>query len=149
MAMAAAALAGAGLSGRRPKRRLPDPFLLCAPDTKPLPLGISALYLDLDGVFADFERAVFEFLGKKPNEMRARDMWPPLAQLKYPGFFGSLPPMPGADVLWELLAPYKPIILSGLPLGKRLRDCNSFPFCWSPCRYHVQEAGQHRRSVYG
>jgi hypothetical protein len=86
MAMAAAALAGAGLSGRRPKRRLPDPFLLCVPDMKPLPLGISALYLDLDGVFADFERAVFEFLGKKPNEMRARDMWPPLAQLKYPGF---------------------------------------------------------------
>jgi hypothetical protein len=73
------------------------------------------LYLDPDGVLADFDRGVREVTGRRPEELRARDMWRALARA--PDFFGTLALMRDAEALWEFCRPHEPTILTGLPLG--------------------------------
>ena len=77
------------------------------------------LFLDADGVLADFDRGARELLGAKPNAFIARHgqgtFWKRLA--KAPDFYASLPKMPDADVLFEAVKHLKPTILTGLPLG--------------------------------
>jgi hypothetical protein len=77
------------------------------------------LYLDCDGVLADFDRGAEAILGMKPNAYRHRHnigkMWAKLASA--PDFYGSLPLMPGATELFGTVKHLDPIILTGLPLG--------------------------------
>lgn len=74
------------------------------------------LFLDLDGVLADFDRGVEALLGRPPVGMEPRRMWPALA--RSPGFYENLQWMPDGRVLWEASIPANPVILTGLPLGK-------------------------------
>lgn len=73
------------------------------------------LFLDLDGVLADFEHGVWLATGKRPDELPARVMWRALA--RHPDFYGALAFMHDAPELWRFCAPYRPTILTGLPLG--------------------------------
>jgi len=77
------------------------------------------LFLDADGVLADFDRGACELLGAKPNAYIARHgsgaFWKRLASAK--DFYASLPKMPDADVLFGAVRHLKPTILTGLPLG--------------------------------
>jgi hypothetical protein len=73
------------------------------------------LYLDLDGVLADFDRGVEAVTGRRPEEMPRREMWRALARA--PDFYGTLELMHDAEVLWEFCRPHEPTILTGLPLG--------------------------------
>lgn len=73
------------------------------------------LYLDLDGVLADFDRGVEAVTGKRPDQLTTRQMWRALA--RHPDFYGTLEMMHDAQVLWEFCAPYDPVILTGLPMG--------------------------------
>jgi hypothetical protein len=72
------------------------------------------LYLDLDGVFADFDLAVFRHTGKWPHELDDKVMWERLDQI--PGFYVDLPPCFGSAMLWEALGGYGPVFLSGVPM---------------------------------
>lgn len=74
------------------------------------------LFLDLDGVLADFDRGVKAVTGKRPEELKLRDMWRALA--KAPDFYGTLEFMHDAEELWEFCRPFRPTILTGLPLGR-------------------------------
>ncbi len=74
------------------------------------------LFLDLDGVLADFDRGVEDLLGRAPHSLEPRRMWPALA--RSPGFYEHLQWMPDGRLLWEACAPAHPVILTGLPLGK-------------------------------
>lgn len=78
---------------------------------------MEALYVDLDGVLADFDRGVLELCGLPPRhvDLSIRQMWRALA--KAPDFFGSLELMPDAMTLWERCLPLAPTILTGLPHG--------------------------------
>ena len=76
------------------------------------PAGLR-LFLDLDGVMADFDRAAVAILGAPPDEVPPNVMWSRLA--RHPDFFGSLPLMPDALELWRFAAPYQPTILTGAP----------------------------------
>jgi len=76
----------------------------------------SRLFLDLDGVLADFDAGVQKLTGKLPHELEDRRMWPVLA--KTPGFYEHLPWMADGRALWEFSLPFQPVILTGLPLGK-------------------------------
>jgi hypothetical protein len=76
---------------------------------------VLTLFLDLDGVLADFDRGVHEVTGKRPEELSLRSMWRALARA--PSFFETLALMEDADVLWHFCAPFRPTILTGLPLG--------------------------------
>jgi hypothetical protein len=73
------------------------------------------LFLDLDGVLADFDRGVRAVTGRRPEELKLREMWRALA--KAPDFYGTLEFMHDAEVLWEFCRPFRPTILTGLPLG--------------------------------
>ena len=77
------------------------------------------LFLDCDGVLADFDRAATELLGMAPDHFQARhgnrEFWKRLANAK--NFYGSLPKMADADELFEAVKHLKPTILTGLPLG--------------------------------
>lgn len=78
------------------------------------------LYLDCDGVLADFDRAATELLGMAPRMFEKRhglsDFWRELA--RHPDFYGTLPLMPGAMRLFEAVKHLDPVILTGLPRGK-------------------------------
>jgi hypothetical protein len=74
------------------------------------------LFLDLDGVLADFDAGVARASGKTPADLDPRRMWPLLA--KTPGFYDLLPWMADGRELWEFARGYQPTILTGLPLGR-------------------------------
>ena len=77
------------------------------------------LFLDADGVLADFDLAVRRLLGARPKEFIARHgrgtFWKRLA--KAPNFYGSLPEMPDARTLFDAVKHLEPTILTGLPAG--------------------------------
>jgi 5'-nucleotidase len=71
------------------------------------------LFVDSDGVFADFDRHVFNEFGRWPNELGDALMWS-LVQ-KTPGFWGDMPLKAGAHELWEFVKPFAPTVLTGCP----------------------------------
>jgi hypothetical protein len=78
------------------------------------------LFLDCDGVLADFDAGAVRLLGMRPREFEARhgkrEFWRRLATAK--GFYANLPLMPDATELFEGVKHLSPTILTGLPLGK-------------------------------
>jgi hypothetical protein len=77
------------------------------------------IYLDCDGVLADFDRAATELLGMPPRSFEKRRgigaFWRELA--RHPDFYGTLPLMPDAMRLFEAVRHLDPVILTGLPRG--------------------------------
>ncbi len=78
-------------------------------------MTIERLFLDLDGVLADFDRGVEEITGERPDNLSVKQMWKALA--RHPDFFGTLEMMEDAQHLWDYCEPYDPTILTGLPRG--------------------------------
>ena len=77
------------------------------------------LFLDADGVLADFDLGVRKLLGMSAKQFIAKHgrgtFWKRLATAK--NFYGILPVMPDARLLFDAVAHLKPTILTGLPLG--------------------------------
>lgn len=83
---------------------------------------MARVFVDLDGVLADFDAGALAVLGMAPKDYQqvhgAAVMWKKLAST--PDFYTNLPVIDGAlamlDVIWE----ESPLtqILTGLPLGK-------------------------------
>ncbi len=74
------------------------------------------LFVDLDGVLVDFEAGVRQATGKEPALLEPRQMWPVLART--PGFYEKLSWMKDGQELWDMVLPFSPVILTGLPMGK-------------------------------
>jgi 5'(3')-deoxyribonucleotidase len=78
------------------------------------------LFLDADGVLADFDLGARKLLGMKPKEFIAKHgrgtFWKRLANAK--NFYGTLPEMPDARLLFDAVKHLEPTILTGLPLGR-------------------------------
>ena len=78
------------------------------------------LFLDCDGVLADFDSGVKKLLGMSAGEFERRHsrgaFWARLA--KSPDFYARLPLMPDAQLLFDAVEHLHPTILTGLPLGK-------------------------------
>ena len=78
------------------------------------------LYLDCDGVLADFDRGATQLLGMPPRIYEKRHgiaaFWRELA--RHPDFYGSLPLMSDALILFDGVRHLDPIILTGLPRGR-------------------------------
>lgn len=77
------------------------------------------LYLDCDGVLADFDRGATELLGMSPSAYQKKygvaGFWRAIA--RHPNFYGSLPLMPDAMELFAAVRHLLPVILTGLPRG--------------------------------
>jgi len=77
------------------------------------------IYLDCDGVLADFEGAATRLLGLPPLEFQARhglkEFWRRLHRA--PGFYAGLPELPDARELYDGVRRLDPVILTGCPRG--------------------------------
>ena len=77
------------------------------------------IYLDCDGVLADFDKGAERILGMPPKVFEKRYnpglFWRRLATAD--SFFEHLEPMPDAFELYEAVRHRNPIILTGLPRG--------------------------------
>ena len=82
-------------------------------------MGRPRLFLDADGVLADFDKGARRLLGLSPKDFIARHgrgrFWSRLAKAK--NFYGDLPEMSDARLLFDAVKHLEPIILTGLPLG--------------------------------
>ncbi len=82
-------------------------------------MGEPRLFLDADGVLADFDEGVRRLLGMTARQYEAGHgrgaFWKRLAQAK--NFYGSLPEMADAQLLFAGVRHLKPTILTGLPIG--------------------------------
>jgi hypothetical protein len=82
------------------------------------------LYLDCDGVLADFDKGAAAVLGMHPKAFEKRRgigrFWASLA--KAPDFYFGLPLLDGATELFEAVRQLDPIILTGLPRGNWAAD---------------------------
>jgi hypothetical protein len=82
------------------------------------------LYLDCDGVLADFDKGAAAILGMHPRAFEKRHglgrFWAKLASA--PDFYFGLPLLDGATELFEAVRHLDPIILTGLPQGNWAAD---------------------------
>jgi len=81
---------------------------------------MAELFLDCDGVLADFDAGAKKVLGGlSPREFEARhskgEFWRRLAKAR--NFYATLPLMADAQLLFDAVEHLRPTILTGLPLG--------------------------------
>jgi hypothetical protein len=86
---------------------------------------INRIYVDSDGVLADFNSLAWEIFGEDPRAYEEQfgsekfwnriDDWFTWDESIMLDFFEALPLMPDAIELYDFLRPYKPIILTGSP----------------------------------
>ena len=77
------------------------------------------LFLDCDGVLADFDAGAKQVMGLLPHAFEQRhgqrEFWKRIARANE--FYARLPLMPDARLLFDAVAHLNPIILTGLPIG--------------------------------
>jgi hypothetical protein len=77
------------------------------------------LFLDADGVLADFDEGARRLFGMEPHAFEEqhgrREFWRRIAGAR--NFYGSLPEMPDARLLFDAVKHLEPTILTGLPVG--------------------------------
>ena len=82
------------------------------------------LFLDCDGVLADFDTGAAAVLGMHPRAFEKRHgagrFWAKLT--KAPDFYFGLPLLPGAMELFDAVKHLDPIILTGVPRGNWAAD---------------------------
>jgi hypothetical protein len=69
------------------------------------------LYVDLDGVLANFDAGYFALTGRMPNREADNVEW----KLMTAGFYRNLELLPDALELWSGVEKHKPTILTGIP----------------------------------
>lgn len=99
--------------GEKVIKEMAEQFLV--PSSLIVRTGEPQLFVDLDGVLADFDGFIEEHMGITNNrENEDPDFWPKVRA--YQGrMFLEMSPLKWAASLWKKLKPFKPIILTGNP----------------------------------
>lgn len=77
-------------------------------------------FLDIDGVFADFEEGFRQLTGKNTDQYEVNDLWNIISLNE--NFFIDLPKMKEADILWNYFKNKPFTFLSGAPSSTRFRE---------------------------
>jgi hypothetical protein len=105
--------------GERRARELPASEARSDPRQPTLPYLMANVFLDCDGVLADFDKGATAVFGMKPAAFERRfglkRFWQKLAAA--PEFFATLDLMPDAVALYRAVEHLHPVILTGLPHG--------------------------------
>ncbi len=75
------------------------------------------LYLDLDGVFADFDQKVFTITGEHSSQLKPKSLWGQLSRVEH--LFLTLDPIPDSIAHFQELQQRSKVpieIITGLPL---------------------------------
>ena len=82
-------------------------------------MAMPRVFLDCDGVLADFDKAATAILGQRPHRFQQqfdlKQFWRKLASV--PDFFAELELLPDAMKLYRAVRHLDPVILTGLPRG--------------------------------
>ena len=97
------------------------------------------LFLDLDGVLADFERGVFELTHRHAYEFKKEDLWKKIT--KCPNFFETLNWAEQGEELWSFIKEHQQdlsvSILTGIPTGKSGKEVKKQKMMW--CASHLSD----------
>lgn len=74
------------------------------------------LFLDLDGIFADFSRGVYLEFGEDISHIPHSELWKGLSEAR-DTFYANLPIIPGSRAFWNFCSKFrpKPVILTKVP----------------------------------
>ena len=78
------------------------------------------IYLDLDGVFADFDGGFKKITGHLPKEVSKKVLWSSIYKADH--FFFNLEVVPESKELWDHVKKTNPKFLTGLPSSVEGRD---------------------------
>jgi len=71
------------------------------------------LYLDMDGVLADFDLGYERAFGVRSSKLLDNVDWQAVRNI--PNFYRDLPPMADLDILWSFAKKFSPTVLTGVP----------------------------------
>lgn len=71
------------------------------------------LFVDMDGVLADFDAHHERVFGRRPDKKADNVDWEAVRMT--PGFYANIPAMSDMPILWRYVLRYRPIVLTGVP----------------------------------
>lgn len=71
------------------------------------------LFVDLDGVLADFDSHYENLFGRRPDKLKHDVNWREVSESK--DFYANIPPMSDMQELWDVIERFEPIVLTGIP----------------------------------